>query len=332
MTLWVVLLGCRTSNVTLDEKVVDETTGQATEGIEETTEPSSEDSTPENETELDENQDSDGDGLSDDEEDMLGTNPNNPDSDNDGISDGDEQTTGTDPNDDDTDDDGISDGDELIIGSDPNDADSDDDGLNDRDEVANGTDPNDEDTDGDGIVDSTDPEPTNDGLDEDTGDFWDWGDNASNNCPGCDPSIFTGIYDLNFEFVSSINSTVLCTATPTIFLSSMGETTFTTTCTSSTGATFDFEFDLGVSYANPYATEEYAVLFGTVAITLPNGSVVSENLPPNNQINTALQGYVTTLAPAPYGPYYDINFIWRPIIQTPSGPIEYIVYFTGFKQ
>ena len=54
--------------------------------------------------------DSDGDGLTDDEEADLGTDPNNPDSDGDGISDGDEVDQGTDPNDPDTDDDGIPDG------------------------------------------------------------------------------------------------------------------------------------------------------------------------------------------------------------------------------
>ena len=271
--------------------------------------------------------DNDGDGVSDSDGIANGTDPNNPDSDNDGISDGDEQTTGTDPNDEDTDDDGISDGDELIIGSDPNDADSDDDGLNDGDEVANGTDPNDEDTDGDGIIDSNDPEPTNDGLDEDTGDFWDWGDNANNNCPGCDPAIFTGIYDLDLTFQSSVNSTVLCTTSPTAFLSSIGTMTFTSSCTSSTGAAFDFDFDLYVSYNNPYASEEYGVMAGTVSLTIPNGTVYTSTLPPQQSA-----GFVTTLCCANFGPYNDINFIWRPIIQTPSGPIEYIVYFQGFKQ
>ena len=41
--------------------------------------------------------DSDGDGLSDSEEALLGTDPNNADSDGDGISDGDEVANGTDP-------------------------------------------------------------------------------------------------------------------------------------------------------------------------------------------------------------------------------------------
>ena len=101
----------------------------------------------------------------------------------------------------------------TIIGSDPNDADSDDDGLNDGDEVANGTDPMMRTPMETALLTATKSpmEPTNDGLDEDTGDFWDWGDNANNNCPDCDPAIFTGIYDLDLTFQSSVNSTVLCT-------------------------------------------------------------------------------------------------------------------------
>lgn len=54
--------------------------------------------------------DSDGDGLTDDEERRLGTNPFNPDTDGDGISDGDEVRMGLDPLRADTDGDGIIDG------------------------------------------------------------------------------------------------------------------------------------------------------------------------------------------------------------------------------
>ncbi len=63
--------------------------------------------------------DSDGDGVSDEDEIANGTDPNNPDSDGDGLSDGDEQQYGTDPNDPDSDDDGISDGDEVDLGTNP---------------------------------------------------------------------------------------------------------------------------------------------------------------------------------------------------------------------
>ncbi len=92
------------------------------------------------------------------------------DRDGDRIPDNDEEDLGTDPDDPDTDDDGIDDGDEIGRGNprirddvddtDPLDADSDDDGLSDGDEVNGGdlapeTDPNDPDTDGDGLQDGT---------------------------------------------------------------------------------------------------------------------------------------------------------------------------------
>lgn len=282
------------------------------------------------------NLDSDGDGITDDDEMEIGTDPNDADSDDDGIIDGDEEFLGTNPSDADSDDDGINDGDELIIGTDPNDADSDDDGITDGDEINQGTDPTNDDTDGDGVSDFNEIEngtdPTDNGLDEDTGNFWDWGDSANSNCPDCDPAIFSGIYDLEFAFQSSINSTVLCTSNPTAFMSSLGDIAFTTSCTSSTGASFEFGFDLSVSYANPYASAEYAVLYGTVSITIPNGTVISQYFAPNSLSTTGLPGYVTTLAPANFGPYWDITFIWQPLIQTPSGEIEYTIYFQGFRQ
>ncbi len=84
--------------------------------------------------------DSDNDGLTDDEENTLGTDPNDPDTDGDGLTDGEEV---------DTDDDGPDTG----TGTDPLDADSDDDGLSDGDEVDSDTDPLDGDSDGDGLGD-----------------------------------------------------------------------------------------------------------------------------------------------------------------------------------
>ena len=102
--------------------------------------------------------DTDGDGLTDEEEEALGTDPLDPDTDGDGVSDGDEVALGTDPLDPDTDGDGLSDGDEVALGTDPLDPDTDGDGLSDGDEVALGTDPLDPDTDGDGIPDGSDPD------------------------------------------------------------------------------------------------------------------------------------------------------------------------------
>lgn len=99
--------------------------------------------------------DSDGDGLTDGEEALLGTDPNNPDTDYDGLSDGAEVNLyGTNPLSGDTDSDGLGDEDEILtFGSNPLVPDTDYDGLSDRDEVSVGTDLNDPDTDNDGLND-----------------------------------------------------------------------------------------------------------------------------------------------------------------------------------
>ncbi len=70
--------------------------------------------------------DSDGDGLSDEEEIALGTDPNNPDTDGDSLFDGDEiEKYKTNPLDPDTDDGGVNDGVEVIHGENPLDGDDD---------------------------------------------------------------------------------------------------------------------------------------------------------------------------------------------------------------
>lgn len=99
--------------------------------------------------------DSDGDGLTDDQELQLGTNPYDPDTDGDGLTDGDEVNIyKTGPMDYDTDGDGLGDGNEVDIGSNPKDIDTDDDGLTDGYEVmSSGTNPLRADTDGDGLND-----------------------------------------------------------------------------------------------------------------------------------------------------------------------------------
>ena len=128
-----------------------------------------------------EERDHDGDGLTNEEEERLGTNPYNPDTDADGLSDfeevrryytnplladtdGDGLTDGaevftyfTDPTRWDTDGDGLSDGEEVrYYGTNPLRRDSDGDGLSDWEEIRLGTNPMLADTDGDGIPDGAD--------------------------------------------------------------------------------------------------------------------------------------------------------------------------------
>ena len=79
--------------------------------------------------------DTDGDGLTDQEEEALGTDPEDPDEDGDELSDGDEvHIYGTDPLNDDSDDDGLLDGEEIELGTDPKKLDTDGDGLSDEEE------------------------------------------------------------------------------------------------------------------------------------------------------------------------------------------------------
>ena len=163
------------------------------------------------------NVDTDGDGLTDDYESSIGTDPNNWDTDGDGLSDQEEdQNYGTDPNTSDTDGDGISDGEEINnYGTDPATADTDGDGLNDGDEVNNSTDPSSPDTDGDGVQDGSDAFPSDPNEDTDT-DGDGTGDNAdgapndpnSTTAPTSTPSGFTsGAFtgDSSAGILSNIN-------------------------------------------------------------------------------------------------------------------------------
>ncbi len=122
--------------------------------------------------------DADEDGLSDEQEADLGTDPNDADSDDDGLADGAEVNEyQSDPLNEDTDQDGLSDGDEvnqygsspasmdtdadmlpdynevMQHGTDPAAGDTDGDGVSDHDELGYATDPRNADSDGDGLVD-----------------------------------------------------------------------------------------------------------------------------------------------------------------------------------
>ncbi|HEY0904291.1 MAG TPA: hypothetical protein VGE14_10420, partial [Marmoricola sp.] len=131
--------------------------------------------------------DTDGDGLSDSDERIYGTNPNDADTDDDGLSDGQEvtgsQNTGfgqkpTSPLKADTDGDGLGDGREVVITrTDPNDADTDNGTVSDGAEVSAGTNPLDpaddlpassQDPDGDGLTNAQEEAAGTDALDPDT--------------------------------------------------------------------------------------------------------------------------------------------------------------------
>jgi len=114
--------------------------------------------------------DSDGDGLTDDEEIQLGTDPFNPDTDGDELGDGREvKELGTNPLNADTDGDTLTDGDEVLRRStDPLNPDTDGDGLSDGDEVRRGTDPLNPDTDRDGLIDGDEVRIGTDPLKPDT--------------------------------------------------------------------------------------------------------------------------------------------------------------------
>lgn len=155
--------------------------------------------------------DTDGDGVTDEQELLNGTDPLSADSDGDGLSDSEEIENGTDPNNADTDGDGLSDGDEVnTYGTDPTNVDSDGDGLSDYDEVITyNTDPNDAngDADGDGLSDvdeinTYNTDPTNADSDGDgftDGQEVDMGTNPNN---GDDP-VYVSNDDLgtiNFNF------------------------------------------------------------------------------------------------------------------------------------
>lgn len=80
--------------------------------------------------------------------------PDDEDADSDGLTNTEEETLGTDPRNVDTDDDGLTDGQEVTeYGTDPLSGDTDDDGLTDECELRNDTDPTNPDTDGDGTLD-----------------------------------------------------------------------------------------------------------------------------------------------------------------------------------
>jgi len=131
------------------------------------------------------NPDTDGDGLGDGEEvKTYQTNPLAPDTDNDGLGDGDEvHQRKTDPLNPDTDADRLMDGDEITRNTDPLNPDTDADLLNDGDEVTRGTDPLNPDTDQDGLNDGTEVSIGTDPLKPDTDNDMLLDGQENQNCP-----------------------------------------------------------------------------------------------------------------------------------------------------
>ncbi|MCK5151891.1 MAG: hypothetical protein KAQ65_08620, partial [Candidatus Thorarchaeota archaeon] len=145
------------------------------------------------------NVDSDSDGISDGEEEEIGSDPTDADQDDDGLTDYEEvQIYGTDYNNNDTDSDMMPDGYEILMGHDPRvrdgDEDPDFDGLLNLDEYLHGTMYNDSDTDSDLILDGWEVlyglDPLRDDANEDPD-----GDTLSNLYEyraGYDPMVFDG--------------------------------------------------------------------------------------------------------------------------------------------
>ena len=120
--------------------------------------------------------DTDGDGLSNEDEDTYGTDPEEPDSDGDGLWDGDEVDQGMDPTSTDSDGDLAEDGDEVAYGTDPTDADTDGDGVPDGQE-SNWNQPL---VGGDGSICALTPDCDGDGIEDGDEGGFDGGDD-----PGC---------------------------------------------------------------------------------------------------------------------------------------------------
>jgi TolB protein len=114
--------------------------------------------------------DSDGDGLTDQFELEIGTDPNNPDTDSDRLSDGEEVLRrNTDPLNPDTDSDQLGDGAEVLDhNTDPLKPDTEEDLLIDGEEIRLGTDPRNPDTDSDGLMDGAETPPCPDPLNPDS--------------------------------------------------------------------------------------------------------------------------------------------------------------------
>lgn len=234
--------------------------------------------------------DSDNDGITNVNEADYGTDPDNPDTDGDGIVDGEEVYFGTDPLNPDTDGDGLSDGDENQMATDPLNPDSDDDGWLDGEEVQQGTDPLNPDADG----------PTGD---------WDWGE------PEVDVSTLAGTYDVQFQFVNSHTSYVLCEYPLTVTLQTDGTLYVNEPCVTPNGSVLNIEQDFlvhnVVDYSNQYGSHYnyiYGYMMGDAHVTVPSGDVFTNS-----------GQYSTSGSVSEYNGTRSLSITWAVEIDTPNG-------------
>ena len=101
-------------------------------------------------------------------------------------------------------------------------------------------------------------------------------------------------------------------------------------CTTTTGANFDFIFDLSATYFNQYASADRACLEGSAQVTLPNGTIIQENF--NSQdcpgaVGDPTNGFVIGSSYT----YCELCFAWYPQITSPNGTVPYTIAFYGNK-
>ena len=182
------------------------------------------------------------------------------DSDGDGLPDQLEEELGTDPNNEDTDEDGVSDLEELYQGTDPTNPDTDGDGESDSTDEDNGDDGWDWDE-WDGWDDDQD--------DQDDQDDNDWNDNDSQNNP------FEGQHDAYFEMYNQ-NGNVMCESPMSLYVTSDDELFSSGECSTPNGLLLSFEHDAILGQLNNYGQGySYTTLNGQVELTVPNGQVFS---------------------------------------------------------
>ena len=172
-------------------------------------------------------QDTDGDGLSDQDEYYYGTDPENPDTDGDGASDLEEIYNGTDPWNPDTDGDGVLDGDDTEY----------------SDSNGNTTNP-----------DGSDPWGWDESVPSDGGsgnpdDPWDWGDSNSG-----DISDFEGNYPSSFQLYNSVTGVLVCQSTFTTEIDTVGEVLSAGSCTAPNGQVLNFDLDGSIYQYNNYGS------------------------------------------------------------------------------